>query len=59
MTILYVTDQGATVTRKGNRLVVEKMRETIQWVHAFKVRQVVLMGRVHVTPSAISFGRRV
>jgi len=55
MTILYVTDQGAAVTRKGNRLVVEKMRETIQWVHAFKVRQVVLMGRIHVTPSAIGF----
>lgn len=55
MAILYVTDQGATVRRKGKRLVVEKMRETIQWVHAFKVRQVVLMGRVHLTPSAISF----
>jgi CRISP-associated protein Cas1 len=55
MNILYVTQQGATLTKKGNRLVVEKMGEVIQWVHAFKMGQVVLMGNIRLTPAVITF----
>lgn len=55
MAIFYVTEQGATLTKSGNRLVVQKMKETLHWVHAFKVSQVVIMGRVQLSPSVISF----
>lgn len=55
MPILYVTDQGAYLTKKGNRLVVEKAGEVIHWLHAFKVDQVVLMGSVSISPSALAF----
>ena len=55
MAILYITEQGASLTKQGNRLVVEKMRKTIQWVHAFKVEQVVLMGSVSLSPAVIPF----
>lgn len=55
MAILYVTEQGAVLTKQGNRLVVEKMRKPVQWVHVFKVDQVVLMGNVSITSGATAF----
>jgi CRISP-associated protein Cas1 len=55
MGILYVTEQGATLLKRGERLVVEKLRKTIHWVHAHKIEQVVLMGQVSLTPGAIAF----
>jgi CRISPR-associated protein Cas1 len=53
--ILYVTEQGAALLKRGNRLVVEKLGKTVQWVHAFKVEQVVLMGAVSLSPGAVAF----
>ncbi len=55
MAILYVTDQGASLVKRGNRLVIEKLGKTIQWVHAFKVEQLVLMGAVSLSPGVIAF----
>ncbi len=55
MAILYVTDQGATLSKQGNRLVVEKQGRTLHWVHAFKVDQVILLGQVSLTPGAVAF----
>ena len=55
MSIFYITDQGAYLTKKGTRLVVEKRGQIIHWVHAFKVDQVVLMGAVSVSPAAIAY----
>lgn len=55
MAILYITDQGASLTKRENQLVVLKQGKTIQAIHAFKVEQVAIMGNISVTPSAISF----
>ncbi len=55
MTILYLTDQGATLTKKGDRLVIEKKGQILHWVHAFKVEQVVVMGSVNLSPGAIAY----
>jgi len=55
MAILYVTEQGASLMKRGNRLVVEKMGRPIRWVHSFRLEQVVLMGSVSLSPGALSF----
>jgi CRISPR-associated protein Cas1 len=55
MAILYVTEQGTSLVKQGNRLVVEKMRKAIQWIHAHKVEQIVLMGNVSISPGAVAF----
>jgi len=55
MSILYITDQGASLVKKGNRLVIEKARNTIHWVHAFKIDQVILMGNISITPGALTY----
>jgi len=55
MAILYVTEQGSILTKQGNRIVVEKARRPIQWVHGFKIEQVVLMGSVTISPGAMAY----
>lgn len=55
MAILYVTDQGATVTKDGKRLVVRKLGKVVRWVHTFSLDQVVLMGNVTLSPPAMAF----
>lgn len=55
MAILYVTEQGATLLKRGERLVVEKLKKTVHWVHAHKIEQVVLMGQINLTPGTIAF----
>jgi CRISPR-associated protein Cas1 len=55
MAILYLTDQGATLSKRGSRLVIEKKGQMLHWVHAFKVEQVVVMGQVSLAPGALAF----
>ncbi len=54
MATLYVIDQGARLHKEGNRIVIKKGSQVIQWVHSFKIEQVVLFGNVSVTPHALS-----
>ncbi len=55
MAIMYVTEQGSSLTKQGNRLVVAKRSQTLHWVHAFKVNQVVLLGNVSLSPGVVAF----
>lgn len=55
MAILYVTEQGSSLTKQGDRLVVIKSGKPIHWTHAFKVDQVALMGNISLSPSVIGF----
>jgi CRISP-associated protein Cas1 len=49
---LYVTEQGASLGKRGQTLVIRKGRQVIHEVHLFKIDQVVLMGNVSLTPAA-------
>jgi len=55
MAVMYVTEQGAALTKRGEHLVVEKRGTTIHRMHAFKVSQVVLMGRIQLSPAVVPF----
>lgn len=55
MSVLYIVEQGASLHKNGNLLVVEKGGEEITSVHAFKVEQVILVGNVRVSPPTIAF----
>ena len=52
---MYIIDQGATLHKSGERLIVQKMGGVIQWVHAFKVEQIVLMGNIQISSPTIAF----
>ena len=53
MATLYVVEQGAVVTKKGQRLLVSKGGELLQEVPMIHVDRVVLMGNVHFTTPAL------
>ena len=55
MACLYVIEQGAEITKQGNRLVVRKFRTELESVPAFKVEQLILMGNIQITSQAIKF----
>lgn len=55
MGLLYIVEQGAFLRKRGNRLVVEKLGVEIQSVLAFKIEQVILMGNIQVSTSAVAF----
>jgi CRISPR-associated protein Cas1 len=53
MSVLYVTQQGATVGIYDGRAVVRKARETISDIPALKIDQIVLFGKVNLTPAMV------
>jgi len=55
MACLYVIEQGAEVTKQGNRLVVRKFGKELESVPSFKVEQLILMGNIQITSQAIKF----
>jgi CRISPR-associated protein Cas1 len=55
MAVLYLIEQGATLYKQRERLVVKKKGEVLQWVHAFKIDQIVIIGNIQLSPSAIAF----
>lgn len=54
MTVAYVMEQNASVTREGGRILIKKDRTILHTLHAFKLQQIVLFGNVFLTPAAIS-----
>ena len=53
MAVLYLVEQGATLRKQGERLVVEREGETLASVPAVKVEQVVVFGSVQLTTPAM------
>ena len=52
---LYITEQGATLCRTGERLLVKKNGTTLSDLPALQVEQVVIYGNVQVTTQAMAF----
>ncbi len=55
MSVLYISEQGSGLVKRGDQLVVEKKGHEVRSVHAFKVGQLVLMGNVSLSPAIIGF----
>ncbi len=52
---LYVTEQGATLSRRGERLVVEKGGQTLADLPAAKILRIFIFGNITVTTPAIAY----
>jgi CRISPR-associated protein Cas1 len=55
MGVAYILEQGASVGREGERLVVKKGSAVLHSLHIFKLEQLVLFGQVAMTPAAVSY----
>ena len=55
MSILYVTEPGATVGYADGRIVVRKNKHILQELPVIKLEQIVAIGRINLTPSVVQF----
>lgn len=55
MSILYVTEQGATVGFTAGRIVVRKNKRILQELPVVKLEQIVVIGRINITPWVINY----
>lgn len=55
MATLYISEQGATLRKEQNRIVVERDDRIISEIHEFKLERVVIFGNVQLTTQVISF----
>ena len=55
MSIVYLMEQNATVSKEGGRLLVKKEGAVSHTIHLFKLEQVVLFGNIFLTPAAIRY----
>lgn len=55
MSILYITDQGAVITKLDGRVVVRKGKEILEDLPARDVERVVIFGNAHITTPAMRF----
>jgi CRISPR-associated protein Cas1 len=55
MATLFITEQGATLRKEANRLVVERDDVRLLEIHDFKVERVVIFGNVQITTQAMTF----
>jgi CRISP-associated protein Cas1 len=53
MSVLYVTEPGACVAKRGERVIVEKEGKEILEVKCLKLRSILLFGNVQVTTQAL------
>jgi len=55
MATLYITEQGATVSKTDERLVIRKGRRILQEIPAVHVEQIVVFGNANFTTPAMAF----
>jgi CRISPR-associated protein Cas1 len=55
MSVLYLVEQGATLRKQGDALLVTKNNEDLQEIPASKVGQVVVFGNVNITTPVIHY----
>lgn len=55
MSIVYLMEQNATVSKEGGRLLVKKEGVVSHTIHLFKLDQIVLFGNIFLSPAAIRY----
>ena len=53
--IVYVTDQGSKLFKRGRRLLIKKGQNIIRWFHTKDVEQIILMGNIGLSSQAVTF----
>ena len=53
--ILYITEQGSTLSKKGNRVIIMKGKQKIDEIPLRKIEKINLLGNIGLTTPVISF----
>ncbi len=54
MTVAYVLEQNTSIRLEGERLLVQRKKDTLRTLHIYKLKQLVLFGNVSITPPAMT-----
>jgi CRISP-associated protein Cas1 len=55
MAVVYITDQGSSLTKKGDRFYIKKGNQIIRWVLAKDVEQLILLGNIALTAQCAGY----
>ena len=55
MPVLYLTEQGATMRKEGDLLIISKDGQELGKIPALKVEQVVVLGNIGLTTPVINY----
>ena len=55
MAILYITQQGATLHKSGNQIIVKKERDVLQEIPIVQLDEVVIFGNGHLTTQTMGY----
>jgi len=55
MGVIYVTEQNSTISKEGARLLIKKDNQVLHTLHSFKIDQIIIFGKVFLTPAALSY----
>ncbi|MDE0399156.1 MAG: CRISPR-associated endonuclease Cas1 [Candidatus Poribacteria bacterium] len=55
MAILYITQQGATLHKSGNQIIVKKERDVLQEIPIVQLDEVVIFGNGHITTPTMGY----
>ena len=55
MPVVYLADQGASVSKRGDRLYVFKGPELLRWFHTKDISQLIVVGNISLTTPTLTY----
>lgn len=55
MAVVYIADQGSSISKKGDRLYVYKGAMLQRWFHTKDISSLILVGNINLTPQALTY----
>jgi CRISPR-associated protein Cas1 len=55
MAVVYLADQGASISKRGDRLYVYKGTLLLRWFHTKDISQLIIVGNIAMTAQALTF----
>ncbi|RLB06326.1 MAG: CRISPR-associated endonuclease Cas1 [Deltaproteobacteria bacterium] len=54
MVVAYILEQNTSIRLEGERLLVQRKKDTLRTLHIYKLKQLVLFGNISLTPAVIT-----
>lgn len=55
MAVVYIAEQGASISKKGDRLYIFLGNQLLRWIFTKDIDQLILMGNINLTPQTITY----
>ena len=55
MAVVYIEDQGSSISKKGDRLYIYRGPQLLRWFHTKDIEQLIIVGNISVTSPVITY----